>query len=259
MKYSVILPIYNKTTVSELERSINSILNQTYRNIELILICDGPIQNTVELYINHFKNKIKIIKLDDNYGPGYSRNIGVKYSIGDYIVIMDSDDYSVNNRIERANYIIKKTNAKIYCANITENNGYYERIKSSNIVFNRLNFKYLLNPINNVTMIIEKKFYEDNSGYSNIRYGEDFVFVAKSLLLKCNIYYDNFTAVNVFVDNQFYERRRNNLLKNEILLCNELVKIGYFNYYHFFARLTIRLLSTILPNKILFLIRKNQN
>lgn len=259
MKYSVILPIYSKTTVYELQRSINSILNQTYKNIELILICDGPIQNTVESYINQFKSKIKIIKIEKNYGSGYSRNIGVKYSNGDYVVIMDSDDYSVNNRIERANYIIEKTNAKIYCANIIENNGSYERAKSSSMVLNKFSFKYLLNPINNVTMIIEKKYFENNSGYSNIRYGEDFVFVAKSILLKCNIYYDNFIAVNVFVDNQFYERRRNNLLKNEILLCNELVKIGYFNYYHFFARLTIRLLSTILPNKILFLIRKNQN
>lgn len=91
MKFSIIIPIYN--TEKYIERCINSVLNQTYDNYEIILINDGSTDNSQEI-IKKYKNnkKIKIIN-QKNYGLSYSRNMGIKESKGNYILFLDSDDY----------------------------------------------------------------------------------------------------------------------------------------------------------------------
>jgi glycosyltransferase involved in cell wall biosynthesis len=255
MKYSVILPIYINTTLSDINRSIQSITLQTYKNIEIILICDGPIKNDVDVYINAIYGNIKIIYILKNCGPGLARNIGVKNSTGDYIVIMDSDDSSVVNRIERANEYLKKTTAKIYCANINEFNGFSNKVKKNKIINNKYSIMYLFNPINNVSLVIERDTFINLFGYANLRYGEDFVLIAKAISTNCNIFYDDFIAVNAYVDNNFYNRRFDNFLLKELLLCRELIKISYFNYYHLSSRILIKILLAILPYKILRYIR----
>lgn len=91
MKYSIIIPVYN--TEKYLERCINSVLNQTYKNFEIIIINDGSPDNSKKILESYKTNqKIKIIN-QTNHGLSYSRNIGIKNSTGDYILFLDSDDY----------------------------------------------------------------------------------------------------------------------------------------------------------------------
>lgn len=88
---SIIMPVYN--TENYLKKSIDSILNQTYKDFELIIINDCSQGNTDEI-INKYKDKrIKYIKNKTNMGIGYNRNLGITKSKGDYICFIDSDDY----------------------------------------------------------------------------------------------------------------------------------------------------------------------
>lgn len=90
-KITVIIPTYNSS--SYIECCINSILNQTYQNFEIIVIDDGSLDNTIEVVKGIKNNKIKIIELDNNHGQGYARNLALKYATGDYVMFLDSDDF----------------------------------------------------------------------------------------------------------------------------------------------------------------------
>ena len=89
---SIIVPIYNVELF--LEKCLTSLVHQTYENTEIILVDDGSTDNS--LYIaNKFKEKYPNIKLfhKKNEGLGLTRNYGLKYANGEYIVFVDSDDY----------------------------------------------------------------------------------------------------------------------------------------------------------------------
>ena len=102
IKYSIIIPNYNKAEY--IEECINSILNQTYKNYEIIMIDDGSTDNSIEVI-----NKFNIEPLKTNrLQAGGARNLGLKNATGDYIIFLDSDDYlSSNNVLEKLTNIIK--------------------------------------------------------------------------------------------------------------------------------------------------------
>ena len=86
--------------------SIQSILNQTYKNFELIIVNDGSTDNTL-LEINNFNDsRIVIINNRKNFGIPYSRNIALRASNGKYVAIQDSDDVSLKERLHiQVNYL----------------------------------------------------------------------------------------------------------------------------------------------------------
>ena len=98
-KISVIMPVYN-TKIESLKEAIDSILNQTYTDFELILINDGSTKEDCDEVIKSYSDeRIKYIK-QENQGAAGSRNTGIKAAVGEYIAIMDSDDIAYPNRFE---------------------------------------------------------------------------------------------------------------------------------------------------------------
>jgi glycosyltransferase involved in cell wall biosynthesis len=98
-KISIIIPSYNREKL--IIRSINSILNQTYQNIEVILIDDGSTDNTKKV-ISQIKDKrFRYIKLRKNKGANVARNIGIQKAIGNYIAFQDSDDFFHSDKLEK--------------------------------------------------------------------------------------------------------------------------------------------------------------
>lgn len=89
---SIIVPVYN--VEDYLERCIKSILTQSYRNIELILVDDGSRDNSQEI-CNRYRDKDSRVTVvhQNNKGPAVARNVGIALSSGKYITFIDSDDY----------------------------------------------------------------------------------------------------------------------------------------------------------------------
>lgn len=91
---SVIVPVYNAQKT--LERCIRSILNQSYRELEIIIVDDASDDSSVQIMEKLEKedpDRIMAICCDENSGPGGARNIGLGYARGEYIAFVDSDDY----------------------------------------------------------------------------------------------------------------------------------------------------------------------
>ncbi|MCK5004740.1 MAG: glycosyltransferase [Candidatus Aminicenantes bacterium] len=96
-KISVIIPLYNqKDYISE---AINSVLEQTYENIEIIVINDGSTDDP-GIVLEKYKNKITVIN-QDNAGLSSARNTGIKNSTGVYLQFLDADDILVEEKIEK--------------------------------------------------------------------------------------------------------------------------------------------------------------
>ncbi len=98
---TVIIPAFN--TEKYVKECIDSILNQTYNNIEIIIVDDGSTDSTGKILEEYkeISKKIKVITTKNN-GQGYARNLALESATGDYIMFMDSDDYLKTNTIELA-------------------------------------------------------------------------------------------------------------------------------------------------------------
>lgn len=94
---SVLMPVYNAG--SYLKDAIDSILNQSYRNIEFLIINDGSTDNSADIISSYTDNRIRVINNEGNKGIVYSLNVGLKEAKGEFIARMDSDDISLRERI----------------------------------------------------------------------------------------------------------------------------------------------------------------
>ena len=96
MNFSIIIPVYN--CEKYLDQTINSVLNQTYNDFEILLVDDGSNKQTAAIcdkYVSLYEN-VSVFH-NENHGVAYSRNFGIKHAKNDYIIFLDSDDYWDDN------------------------------------------------------------------------------------------------------------------------------------------------------------------
>ena len=114
---SVIIPVYN--VENYLERCINSILNQTYKQFEAIFINDGSTDNSLEILKKYQEKDKRILIIDKvNAGTGAARNDGLDKAKGEYISFLDSDDWYEKNYLEELYKNIKEKNSDISMCNL---------------------------------------------------------------------------------------------------------------------------------------------
>jgi len=109
---SVIIPAYNVNQY--IDKCISSVVNQTEKNLEIIIINDGSNDGT-DLKCQQWADMDKRIILinQSNQGQGSARNVGVMNACGDYILFLDADDYLDTNAVEKLSENLKITNADI--------------------------------------------------------------------------------------------------------------------------------------------------
>ncbi len=115
---SIIIPVYNMEKY--LERCLESVINQSYKNIEIIIINDGSTDNSHQIIKNYSAkyNNINYINLQNNRGLGNARNCGLDSAKGEYVTFIDSDDWIDSNFYMTIINNIKKYNLDIAVAGI---------------------------------------------------------------------------------------------------------------------------------------------
>jgi len=141
---SIIMPSYNAEQF--LENTLNSVVNQTFTDWELIIIDDCSSDNSVEFLQNYIsqKKQITLLQLKTNSGPAVARNRGIEYARGKYIAFLDADDYWHKQKLEKQLYFMKnKDIALSFTAydRVEEDSGIYIDTQS---VPNRIDYKTLL-------------------------------------------------------------------------------------------------------------------
>ena len=173
---SVIIPYYKKKKY--FSKTINSVLAQTYRNIEIIIVYDDEDISEYKFLLKLKKKhkKISILVNKKNLGAGLSRNAGIKIAKGEYIAFVDADDYWEKNKISKQLTFMKKNKSDISHTsyNIVDEFGK----KISYRVAKNQNFLKLIKScdIGLSTVILKKKLLNDRIQFPNLKTKEDFVF-----------------------------------------------------------------------------------
>ena len=138
-KVTVLMPVYNAEDV--LHTSINSILNQTWSNLEIIVIDDCSTDNTIKVaeQISSKDNRVKLVKAEKNGGAYIARNLGLQIATGDFVTINDADDWSHPEKLEvQVKHLLRNKEAianTTQQARATEDLTFYRRGKPGEYLF----------------------------------------------------------------------------------------------------------------------------
>ena len=137
MKISIIIPVYN--VEKYLRKCLDSVVNQTYKNLEIVIVQDFSTDNSLKI-INEYDKKYKNIKVFEGkkIGVGAARNVGLDNCTGKYVIFLDSDDYMESTTIEKLyNSIIKNNSDMAICGFYREDEDTH-KIYSKEMVSNQL-------------------------------------------------------------------------------------------------------------------------
>lgn len=233
-KISVIMPVYNAEKT--IERAILSIINQTYNNIELILINDGSTDGTESIIKRHIEkeNKVDIrYYFQENSGPSIAKNLGIDMAKGEYILFVDSDDTINENYIESlvinqkegtligASYKIIRDTEKNDNGIIITNKIYDIRNEILNdLVVGKLNGFVVL-------YLFNKEQMKDIYFEKDIRYMEDTLFLIKYIIKNNinNIIYLKDVHYNYYQTDGSITNNTNKIIKNILSFTNSIRKI----------------------------------
>ncbi|PJN89264.1 glycosyltransferase family 2 protein [Bacillus sp. mrc49] len=112
VKVSVIIPVYN--VENYLERCLDSIINQTYNNLDIIIINDGSTDKSYSIAKSYANNDKRITLLNQkNQGQAKARNVGISICTGDYILFVDSDDWIEKNCVQKCLDSVLRTKSEL--------------------------------------------------------------------------------------------------------------------------------------------------
>lgn len=228
---SIIVPIYNAEKY--LDKTIDSIISQTYKDLEIILVDDGSKDKSLEI-CNKYKeidSRIKVFH-KENGGVSSARNLGLDKACGEYVSFCDSDDILVSNMIEKLVNTIQETNVSMVSCGVivTKKNKKKYVSVGENKYFDVTNSedldKTLFSPEFIVSSVCNKIFVREKIG--NIRFvegvswGEDQTFI-EQFLLKNNKFY-------CIKDCLYYYDRDNSILSIKIMR-DRIKKSTIINFY----------------------------
>lgn len=125
IKVSVIVPVYNVEKF--IDKCLNSLVNQTLKEIEIIVVNDGSPDNSqkiIDEYVKKYPNKIKSF-IKENGGQGSARNMGMEKAVGEYISFVDSDDWLDLNTLEKMYNLAKKDKSDIVICDMVDHYSNY--------------------------------------------------------------------------------------------------------------------------------------
>lgn len=231
---SIIVPIFN--SVNTISRCVDSILNQTYKNMEIILIDDGSNDGSYEICEDYLKKDSRIKLLHQkNYGVSRARNLGLLKSRGKYIGFIDSDDYIETNMLEKLYRNMKCTKSQIAICNF-----FYEDDNGTEILtFSHKSFKFKKNEfpqnIFNIPCIngyLWNKLYDRNlliSKEKQMLLLDENIRILEDNLYNYQIYKENSEFDSVFINEKLYH-----YVQYTNSTCNK--KFNYNQLQYFWVR-----------------------
>ena len=209
IKISIIIPVYNASLY--IKRCLDSIINQNYKNLEIICINDGSKDNSLKILNEYAAKDNRIVTINqENHRVSYSRNLGIDRATGDYILFLDSDDWLENNTFEILN---QNTSPDIDILFFGNNNIKNDCVYSQNI-YKFATTEYYFN--NNIkesfsklkTRTVWGKLYKlQRIQDLNIKfprdmyYGEDTFFVIQNIINDCKVKTIENCLYNYTIDN----------------------------------------------------------
>ena len=263
MDISVLMSVYYKEKPEYLEKAIESIINQTYKPKQIVVIKDGKLTEELDAVIDKYKNEYKelidIFELRENNGLGLALKFGVEKCKSDYIARMDSDDISRKDRFEKqVQFLEKNKSIDILGGYIQEydktmkKETFIKKVSLNNFdIYNEIKVK---NPFNHQTVIFKKKSVLEVGNYRNCKI-EDYDLWVRMILNKMNMANIEDILVDYRTSYDMYKRRTGiKYLQGILEIEKQLLDNKIINKAQYLKNIISRTILAFIPAKIKMII-----
>ena len=259
IKFSVSMCVYGKDNPLWFETAVESVINQTVRASEIVLVVDGPVPDELDSIIKKYEamTEFKVIRFEENQGHGNARRAGLKAATYEIVALMDADDICVPERFEKQLEIFANDpTVDIVGGNISEFIGDPENIVAKRDVpsVDAEIKEYMKKrcPMNQMTVMFKKSSVEQVGGYLDWYCDEDYYLWIRMAI--ANMKFANMpdTLVYVRVGEQMYQRRGGRkYFRSEAKLQKYMLKHKIIGFGTYTVNVTKRfIVQRLLPNKI---------
>ena len=238
--YSVLMSVYAKEKTEYLRISLDSMLAQTVRPSEIVLVEDGPLtkelEDTIEQYKNDYPDILNVVVSEKNIGLGAALHLGTDHCSNELIARMDSDDISLATRCEKQLAEFAK-NPELdivgtMCSDFVENP---ENVISTRIVPTEqkaiYEFAKRRSPFNHISVMFKKSAVQKCGGYSDLRRNQDADLFGKMMFAGCKAYNINEVLVLArMTETRKVRRKQWSNVKGNIDIVHNFWKMGYASF-----------------------------
>ena len=256
--YSVLMSVYKKENPEYLKTAIDSMLNQSVATNDFVLVCDGPLTDSLDEVISNFEKTnpglFNVVRLPENKGLALALNEGITHCKNEIVARMDSDDFSKPDRIEKQLKAMDETGADIVGSNIFEFNGDITRLTGERNLPETdeeiREFAKSRSPFNHPSVVYKKSKVELVGGYGKFDYFEDYYLWVTLLQNGCKGYNVQEALVLMRAGDDLYLRRGGKAYANCVMAFEKhLLSIGYISRFTYLKQTSARVLIAIAPNK----------
>lgn len=234
---SIILPAYNSEKF--ISNTIDSILNQSYSNWELLITDDSSVDCTVNI-VKHYQiidNRIRLFILPNNSGVALARNNSLKYAKGQYIAFCDSDDIWHYNKLEKQLDFLATHKIGFTCSGYNRYNPYFEFLGSvipPHVLYYNDLLKYC--PIGTSTVILDRSII-NNIFFPNIRRRQDYALWLKvfkeigTTMCMSDVLVDYTVRQNSISSNKLFAARDHFFVLKKYSDISNITAVFYFFHY----------------------------
>ncbi|WP_413854629.1 glycosyltransferase [Candidatus Ruminimicrobium bovinum] len=257
MNFSVLMSAYYKDNPQWLKQAIDSVLNNTVKPSQIVLVVDGQIPNELEQVINEYRDSLDILRLEKNSGLGIALQQGLLKCKYPLVARMDSDDISLPNRFElQLKEFENNPNLTIVGGYIQEfDSQTNEKTSIRKVPLEDMQIKQYLkirSPFNHPTVMFKKEDILKAGNYQTFYQMEDYYLWAR--LVKANYQMKNIPEIllNFRTDKNMFARRGSyKYFKSNKEVSKQMLKMKIINYPYYLFNITVRFITQVLmPNNI---------
>ncbi len=258
-KFSVSMCVYGKDNPEWFRTAVDSILNQTRKPDEVILVVDGPVPQELDNIIKGFEQNsiFKVIRLPENKGHGEARRVGLSHCTNELVALMDADDISAADRFEKQLALFESDpELTVVGGNITEFVGTPDNIVEARVVkSDDASIKEDMKkrcPMNQVTVMFKKSRVDSVGGYIDWYCEEDTYLWLRLFLDGAKFANLSDYLVNVRIGKEMYQRRGGTkYFLSEAKLQKYMLDNKVIGFDRFLVNVGERLVvQVLLPNKV---------
>ena len=259
-KYSVLMSVYCKEKPEWLDYSIESMMKQTVMCDEFLLVEDGPLTDELEKVIEKYKTRypdiFNIVKIEKNGGLGPALKLGVEKCRNEFIARMDSDDYSVPDRIEKQFKVFENNpDIDLVGSNVEEFEEEISNITCHVILPENQKEIYKFSkkrcPFRHPSLLYKKSAVLKADNYRDFYLCEDYDLYIRLLKTGCKCYNIQEPLVYMRIGKDFYKRRGGiKYMKTILKFKNEQLRTGYFSIFDYLKSTIPHIIVCLIPNNI---------
>lgn len=257
-KYSVLMSVYDKEKPEFLRAAIESIQRQTVPTNDFILVCDGPLSDSLNSVIESKKREmgsvLSVIRLPENRGLGSALNEGIKHCRNELVARMDSDDLACKDRCEKQIKIFNSQPDISICSGTVEEFSTDPNEPESRRILPEkpdeiLNFAKMRNPFNHPCVMFKKSAVEGCNSYQDFYLLEDYYLWIRMLMNGYKGYNIQEPILHMRAGSEIYLRRGGwEYAKSQALLFRFMKEQGFIGNGQYVKSCILRCGSSLAPN-----------